>query len=705
MEVIAMKKKKLAGIALLVSLALVCSTVDGGDTSGLRAAASNKATEEKKQQVIGGPMTYNVYRQFGETTLELVNSSCTDLSYTIVDGGSIAGLSDSGNQLVFSGDGTVLLEAVAEETSNYYEASAYIAVSANKYQFGSGIDNEVYNYDGFEHPFNAAVNGAKECTPLYLDTNSGYPEWTADAPVSAGTYIVRLDLVTSSGAETAEFVTIQIKKRKVQVTNLKVTTKEWDGTTDAVLTGNLTGVIEDDDVRLELPDASFLNSNAGKNKKVTTDGGKVSLSGSDADQYKLEGCSLNNLKGTIKPKKVTIKADDKTSTEGSAVLPLTYSTEGIDEINLKSVELSCKVTKKSPAGTYVIKIKSVKGNPNYSFKKVSGTYTVLSDGYGSGSTGSSGSIYEKPDTGGPLTTTPPTALPMEPSVPLPTDSPSSAPAYVFKLTPESLGQVLVFDGMSELANSTDKKFVINYWLTKDAVVKTTDHTVKISANNKTWHNRLQFGSGAKKAGIKGGRGFCLSKNNLVFYAKHKNTVCKVEVRRFICDKEIPLITLDGIGMHTKRSAVGPGISQNGSFTFSVDATFGLSGKKMLSYKYVSDSSVIDVDSSWNEVKQNQIIIDRDFSGYLAIKAADRIGNTFVVYTDTVTIDAAAPKVTGIENGAEYDGGVSYTVSDLSGVAYVTLDGHEATESGEVYGGGTSYNDCGRCLWKYQGYYF
>lgn len=706
-------------VAALIAVGISPGTAGIDGQGGCALAAETTYTAggiSKKQQSVSGPVTYNVYWKSGTVTLKLANSARTSLSYAIADGADIAELSEDGDRLLVSGTGTVMLRAVAEETDNYYGVSAYIAVSCNDYQPGSGVENSVYTYDRFEHPFNNSVEGAVKCTPLYLNAGNSYLTWSADAPVYAGTYLVRLDMETADNESFVEFATITIKKRKLKIKKLKVATKEWNGTDEAHLTGILDGVIEGDTVFLGFPEARFTNTDAGKNKKVVVHDGSFWLSGESAEQYSLTIPAIKKLKGVIKPKSVTVRADDKTTTEGEPVLALTYSVDGADETDLRNVELSCKVNKNSLAGTYPIKVKSVKGNPNYKIKKICGMYTVLpspynsssgvygdsssygdSDGYGgsggysgsggSGTDGTGGYDYGYGDdsyggtgadgsdgTGG-------SGSPSSPSA-------SPKPSYEFKLEPSTLDQVLVFDGLSDINTGFKKKvFTVNYWLTKDAVVKTIDNAVKISTNKKRWQTSLDFNTGAKAADIKKDKGSCLLKRNLTFYAKYKDTICKIVVSRFICDREKPQITLDGIRGVNKRSLVGTGISQSGSFTFNVGSVYGLAGKKTLAYKYVSDSSVIDVGADWNIVKQNQITVDRDFSGYLAIKATDRIGNTKVVYTDTITVDASAPIAAGIENGGEYTGTAAYSVSDLSGVASVSVDGKAVPETGEVHGGG------------------
>ena len=706
-------------IAALIAVGVSPGTAGINKQGGCALAAEATYTAgstSKKQQSVSGPLTYNIYWKSGTTTLKLANSARTSLSFAIVDGTEIAELSEDGDRLLVSGTGTIILRAVAEETDNYYGVSAYIAVSCNDYQPDSGVENSVYTYDRFEHPFNNRVEGAVKCTPLYLNAENSYLTWSADAPVYAGTYLVRLDVETADNESFVEFATITIKKRKLKIKKLKVATKEWNGTDEAHLTGILDGVIEGDTVFLGFPEVRFTNTDAGKNKKVVVQDGSFWLSGESAEQYSLTIPAIKKLKGVIKPKSVTVRADDKTGTEGEPVLTLTYSVDGADETDLQNIGLSCKVKKDSPAGTYAIKVKSVKGNLNYKIKKISGMYTVLpspyssssdvygggssygdSDGYGgsgsygtggySGSGGSgtdgtggdgySGDIYGETGADG-------TGI----SGSLSSPSASPKPSYEFKLEPSTLDQVLVFDGLSDINTGFKKKaFTVNYWLTKDAVVKTIDNAVKISTNKKRWQTSLHFNAGAKATDIKKDKGSCLLKKNLTFYAKYKDTICKIVVSRFICDREKPQITLDGIRGVNKRSLVGTGISQSDSFTFNVGSVYGLAGKKTLAYKYVSDSSVIDVGADWNIVKRNQITVDRDFSGCLAIKATDRIGNTTVVYTDTITVDASAPIVAGIENGGEYKGTVAYSVSDLSGVASVSVDGKVVPETGEVHGGG------------------
>ncbi len=258
-------------IAALIAVGVSPGTAGINKQGGCALAAEATYTAgstSKKQQSVSGPLTYNIYWKSGTTTLKLANSARTSLSFAIVDGTEIAEFGEDGDRLLVSGTGTIILRAVAEETDNYYGVSAYIAVSCNDYQPDSGVENSTYTYDRFEHPFNNRVEGAVKCTPLYLNAENSYLTWSADAPVYAGTYLVRLDVETADNESFVEFATITIKKRKLKIKKLKVATKEWNGTDEAHLTGILDGVIEGDTVFLGFPEVRFTNTDAGKNKKV-----------------------------------------------------------------------------------------------------------------------------------------------------------------------------------------------------------------------------------------------------------------------------------------------------------------------------------------------------------------------------------------------------------------------------------------------------
>ncbi|NBQ66106.1 MAG: hypothetical protein EBT95_11425, partial [Verrucomicrobia bacterium] len=110
----------------------------------------------------------------------------------------------------------------------------------------------------------------------------------------------------------APVVTGTITPKKVTVTGLSVTTRDYDQTTNApvVGAGSLVGTIGGDTVSLSgTPTGTYASAAAGTNKAVTLSG--LSLTGTDAGNYDLD---LTGLTGDVDRKAVTIAtldADDK----------------------------------------------------------------------------------------------------------------------------------------------------------------------------------------------------------------------------------------------------------------------------------------------------------------------------------------------------------------------------------------------------------
>ena len=89
---------------------------------------------------------------------------------------------------------------------------------------------------------------------------------------------------TLSGATT----TANISAKVIDLINAGAASKVYDGTTNAAVTADLSGVISGDDLQLGL-DGAFADKNAGTGKTVTVDG---ALSGADAGNYALSSSSI-----------------------------------------------------------------------------------------------------------------------------------------------------------------------------------------------------------------------------------------------------------------------------------------------------------------------------------------------------------------------------------------------------------------------------
>lgn len=113
-------------------------------------------------------------------------------------------------------------------------------------------------------------------------------------------------------------LTANILPRSVTVSGVKVSNKEYDGTTAATpdLTAVvLSGIIAGDDAQIDASDvqAAFQSATAGNNKAVTVTGA-FKLKGADVGNYQITQPSLSGLTANIAPLSVTvsgIKVNDK----------------------------------------------------------------------------------------------------------------------------------------------------------------------------------------------------------------------------------------------------------------------------------------------------------------------------------------------------------------------------------------------------------
>jgi hypothetical protein len=135
---------------------------------------------------------------------------------------------------------------------------------------------------------------------------------------------------------TPPVLTGNITAKELTVADAVVTTKVYDGNTDAAITGaTLTGVVGADDVILSDADAgSFNNANAGTDKPVTT---AMTISGAGTSNYTL---TQPVIAGDITAKELTV-ADAVVTTkvyDGTAIAEITGATltgvVGVDDVTL-----------------------------------------------------------------------------------------------------------------------------------------------------------------------------------------------------------------------------------------------------------------------------------------------------------------------------------------------------------------------------------
>jgi len=172
---------------------------------------------------------------------------------------------------------------------------------------------------------------------------------------------------------------IKPKLLMVSLNALPVITKEYDGTSSAALVaGNykLDGLISGDIVTLS-GDAVYDTKTAGEDKAVTIN--NLVLVGDQSANYMLFNTSAMTA-GVVKPKALTIKADDKEKFQGAIVPMLTVSYDGFvmgetSEVLRSQPVTSTIATINSPQGNYPILVSGASA-ANYTITHVNGTLKV-----------------------------------------------------------------------------------------------------------------------------------------------------------------------------------------------------------------------------------------------------------------------------------------------------------------------------------------
>ncbi len=205
-----------------------------------------------------------------------------------------------GQTITVSGGGatTVTLTTAANGHEVAPQPLAIAGLSAADKDYDGGTDVEVVGspvYQGLVNNESFAVVGTVSWA--FPDKNAG-----------AGKELVRTG---SFAAPSTNYIipaqpslTAEIRPKELAVTGAGVTTKTYDGSTDATITGaTLVGVIDGDTVSVS-GSGTFNNANAGENKTVTA---SLILGGTDAANYTLIQPSLT---GTINKANQVITFDE-----------------------------------------------------------------------------------------------------------------------------------------------------------------------------------------------------------------------------------------------------------------------------------------------------------------------------------------------------------------------------------------------------------
>ena len=166
-----------------------------------------------------------------------------------------------------------------------------------------------------------------------------------------------------------------ITAKELAISGISIQDKDYDGTTDATLSGNavLNGVETGDDVTLNSASlaAAFVNANAGDNKEVNLTG--YELQGVDKTNYTLEAPGIT---ATINKIALSVKADDKSKTFGEADPELTYALTSGALVAGDGFSGSLSRESGDNAGIYDINQGSLALSANYDLTFTAGVFTI-----------------------------------------------------------------------------------------------------------------------------------------------------------------------------------------------------------------------------------------------------------------------------------------------------------------------------------------
>ncbi len=246
----------------------------------------------------------------------------------------------------------------------------------------SGVGAEDKAYDGTT---SASISGSATLLSTISDDDVAIDSSSATAVFSDKNVgvdkTVSFSGYTLSGSDASNYTISQpdntiasITAKSITITGVSIDDKEYDATTDAVLSGtpSLSGVVSGDDVTVTGDGtATFADANAGTSKIVNVSG--YSISGTDAANYTLVEDSYT---ATINPVAIVLVADDASKTYGEDDPDLTYVISSGSLVSDDNFEGSITRTSGEDAGSYDITQGSLTLSDNYSITFTTGTFTI-----------------------------------------------------------------------------------------------------------------------------------------------------------------------------------------------------------------------------------------------------------------------------------------------------------------------------------------
>lgn len=250
-------------------------------------------------------ITFTISEQatYGDAALELTATASSGLAVTYESSDtSIAVI--TGNTVTLTGVGTVTITAMQEGNSTYNPALPVTQDLVVNQKELIVINNMVTDkvYDGTT---TAILSG--ELSGIVNDDEvilSGNGDFTS---VNADTNIPVITSYTISGADAAKYTLTQpegitgtITPAALTIDNTLANDKEYDGNNEAVITGTLSGIVNDDEVILN-GNGTFATVTVAEGIAVTS---TSALSGADAGNYTL--AQPEGLTADITPRTLTV---------------------------------------------------------------------------------------------------------------------------------------------------------------------------------------------------------------------------------------------------------------------------------------------------------------------------------------------------------------------------------------------------------------
>ena len=245
-------------------------------------------------------------------------SNSTEL---VKDTGLLATLTFTVSKEAAIGETFKIEVAVAEARDKDYGdvpfigSTSDVTIQGNAWDSSIKLEDQSFTYDGTEKNLRVTGNLPEGAEVTYSDPRT-----------DAGTYDVTATITCPGYATKTLTAKMTINPVDLTVTGMTAQNKEYDGTTNAVITGGqLNGVIADDDVDATFPTSGvFASQNVGTGISVTFDA--LELKGTDKANYTLTQPAA--LKADITAKTIGVAAQPAQKFEGQADPELKYNVNG-----------------------------------------------------------------------------------------------------------------------------------------------------------------------------------------------------------------------------------------------------------------------------------------------------------------------------------------------------------------------------------------